>query len=167
MKEEIIELIRAEFEHGAHPQITDDFDTIWAIHEKYNPFSDDAYVPSIKYNITDAVDLTGVTSKKELIEKISGLPDDAVMQFDTDDESVMLYASTPYTESRERTAYTLYCMLMSWASLSLYRMCKESYMLEKQNAELMKQVNANLSKFDNGQLIKECIKRKIYISKKE
>lgn len=167
MKEEIIELIRAEFEHGAHPQITDDFDTVWAIHEKYNPFSDDAYVPAIKYNITAAVDLTKCTSKKELMERVSELPDDAVMQIDADDDSVMLYASTPYTETKERTAYKLYCFLMSWASLQHYRLCKKSYMLEKQNAELMEQINSGLSKLDNEQFIKECIKRKIYISKKE
>lgn len=136
-KEEIKELVRKEFNSRPHPNVKDDFDLIWDIHEKYFPFSDKEYEPAKFSHIIKTIDLDSVFNKRLFLDEINQLPDNCTLYFDMDDDgNVYCNVSILKEDDIHMLIVKLYDRLHQWACMSNYALCKKIYLLEKENKEL-------------------------------
>lgn len=136
-KEEIKELIRKEFDSRPHPNVKDDFDLIWDIHEKYFPFSDKEYEPSTISHIIKTIDLNGIFTKRLFLDEINQLPDNCTLYFGADDDGdTYCNVSILREDDMHMLIFKLYDRLHRWACMSNYALCKRIYILEKENEEL-------------------------------
>lgn len=135
-KEELYPVIKKIWETSAHPNVKDDFDTVWEIREKYFPFKSE-YSSDFKSTLFKDVELKYITNKKELMEKLEDVPEGAEFHFGAvyDNEPILdIYTNEPITIEME--AHRLYNNLHSWACISAYAVYKRMDTLEKENEEL-------------------------------
>lgn len=138
-KEEMKELIRKEFSNRPHPNVKDDFDFIWDIHEKYDPFKDHEYKPTTISEHIKTIDLMESYRKDEILNRFNQLPDECRLVFDTDEDGrIFCDVSISKEEDTKMTAFKLYSRLVQWAMMQYYALCKKNYLLEKENEELKK-----------------------------
>lgn len=136
-KEEIKELIRKEFDSRPHPNVKDNFDLIWDIHEKWFPFSDKEYEPKKYYQTIKIIGLNDAITKDDFLNKIKELPDNCKICFDTDDDgNTNCNVLVLKEDDMSMLVFKLYDRLHRWACMSNYALCKRIYILEKENEEL-------------------------------
>lgn len=143
-KEEIKELIRKEFNDRPHPNVKDDFDLIWDIHEKWLPFSDKDYEPEKHWHTIKNIRLNNAITKNYFLDKIKELPDNCKICFDTDDDGITYCDVLVLKEDDvSMLVVKLYNRFIQWASMSNYALCKRIYTLEKENKELKQKLKHN------------------------
>lgn len=136
-KEELYPIIKKIWETSDHPNVKDDFETVWGIREKYFPFKENEFGSGFKYTLFNSIELRHISNKKELMEKLEDVPEGANFHFgaDYDNEPILdIYINEPITI--EMVAHRLYNTLHSWACISAYAMYKRMNTLEKENEEL-------------------------------
>lgn len=150
-KEELYPVIKKIWETSEHPNVKDDFDTVWEIREKYFPFKNE-YSSDFKSVFFKGVELKYITNKKKLMEKLEDVPDDAMFNFDADcdgEVTLDIYIHEPMTI--EMVARQIHNTLHSWACTSAYAIYKRMDALEKENEELKKKLKEK--PFGNGKLL--------------
>lgn len=136
-KEELYPLIKEIWETSEHPNVKDDFETVWDIREKYFPFKENELGSGFKYTLFKDVELKYITNKKELMDKLEDVPEGAEFHFGADyDNEPLLDIYTKEHITAEMVAHRLYNTLHSWACISSYATLKRMSILEKENEEL-------------------------------
>lgn len=144
-KEEIKELIRKEFDSRPHPNVKDDFDFIWDIHEKWFPFSNEDYEPKEYSHIIKIIELNDVITKDDFLNKIKELPDNCRLYFGTDDDGDnYCNVSILKEDDMSMLIFKLYDSLHRWACMSNYALYKRIYLLEKENEELKNKLTSGI-----------------------
>lgn len=153
-KEELYPLIKKCFENSRHPNVKDDFETVWTIHEKFFPFKETYFTPKESLELIKSIRFDrNHRNKNQLIEELSKFSDDNILIFDTDysedydDYYPVLNVYNKVKETNENIAYRLSNTLISWASMSGYGIEKKLYFLEKENQKLKDEIQS-ISKRD-------------------
>lgn len=141
-KETIKALVKQEWDKTPHSSIKDDFELVWEIREKYNPFNDCFFKPVTFNDKIKTFCIPFEVTKSELIDKLKNFPNESKLHICQDEDSdieINVYKTRKETEIE--TSKRVCNFLIHWALTSDYHLIKKIFTLEKENAELKKKLH--------------------------